>query len=190
MRQNEWLGPLSETPEYKAFLDSDIQYRNVDEKDPAQTPICSVREGTWGGKKKTKCFISKTAIQPGDAITRIRRMRGCHGFDDFDIASKAGIAGSGWQAALREFETNTVPLRRLLGPPGHTIPNGTIRRSARFTTIPCSILKLSTSRALSPSSLRTTRRRSAAHGPKVLNARIDTTTPSIGGPATRGMASR
>ena len=41
-------------------------------------------------------------------------------FDDFDIASKSGVAGSAWQAALDEFKANTVPLRRLLGPAGHT----------------------------------------------------------------------
>ncbi len=118
MRQNEWLAALAATPDYQAFLASDIKYHQADEKDPDQTAICAVREGNWAGKKKTKCFISKQPIMPGDTIMRIRRMRGYRGFDDFDIASIAGVAGSGWQAAVHAFETNTVPLRRMFGPAG------------------------------------------------------------------------
>lgn len=34
---------------------------------------------------------------------------------------KASLATSPWQTALREFETNAVPLQRLFGPPGHTL---------------------------------------------------------------------
>ncbi len=121
MRQNEWLAALSQTPAYQAFLAMHVQYCHADEKDPTQTALCSVREGTWGGKKKTKCFISKAAIQPGDPINRVRRMRGLRAFDDFDIASKAGLAAAPWQSALHAFETNTVPLQRMFGPPGHTL---------------------------------------------------------------------
>lgn len=115
MRQNEWLAELAGTPDYKAFCASDIQWVQHDPNDATQTPVCSVREGNWGGKKKTKCFISRTAIMPGDAVTRIRRMRGCNGFDDFDIASKAGLRASPWQPALDEFEANSVPLARMFG---------------------------------------------------------------------------
>jgi hypothetical protein len=74
-----------------------------------------VREGTWGGKKKKKCFISKNYIMPGDTVLRIRRMRGCNGFDDFDVASIEGLRASPWQQAVDDFAANTVPLQRLFG---------------------------------------------------------------------------
>lgn len=116
MRQNEWLAALSETQAYKAFLASDIQWKQLDPNDPGQTAICSVREGAWGGKKKTKCFISRNAIMPGERVIRIRRMRGLSGYDDFDVASVDGLAASPWSAAVRNFETNTVPLKVMFGP--------------------------------------------------------------------------
>jgi hypothetical protein len=132
MRQNEWLAALSETPDYKAFLASDIQWAGHDANDPVQTAICSVREGIWGGKKKTKCFISKASIQPGESVIRIRRMRGCSGFDDFDVASKAGIAGSVWQAALDAFETNAVPLQRMLGTTRYSVVSWDVPEISAF----------------------------------------------------------
>jgi hypothetical protein len=116
MRQNDWLAAISETPEYKTFLEGHVQWTQLDPDDPGQTAICSVREGAWGGKKKTKCFISRKPIMPGEPVIRIRRMRGQSGYDDFDIASVDGVEGSAWKAAVEQFQSNTVPLRVLFGP--------------------------------------------------------------------------
>jgi hypothetical protein len=116
MRQNDWLAAISETLEYKTFLETHVKWTQLNPDDPVQTAICSVREGTWGGKKKTKCFISRNPIMPGDPVIRIRRMHGVSGYDDFDIASVNGVAKSSWKAAVDNFKNNAVPLKVMFGP--------------------------------------------------------------------------
>jgi hypothetical protein len=116
MRQNVWLAAISKTPEYEVFLETHVKWKQLNPNNPSQTAICSVRKGTWGGKKKSKCFISRGPIMPGDPIIRIRRMRGQSGYDDFDIASVEGVTESGWKLAVDNFENNTVPLELMFGP--------------------------------------------------------------------------
>lgn len=116
MRQNEWLGPLAGTEAYERFMREEIERAPHDEKDPAQNPLCFVRDGVLGGKKRKRCFVSRKFIEPGEPVIRIRRLFERASDGDFEIAAKEAFEQSPWQEVRRQFETETVPMTALFPP--------------------------------------------------------------------------
>jgi hypothetical protein len=57
MRQNEWLGPLSQTAQYQAFV-QEIAYAELDKNNPTTNPLCAVRDSVLGGKKRKRCWLT------------------------------------------------------------------------------------------------------------------------------------
>jgi hypothetical protein len=116
MRQNEWLSALSQTPQYQAFL-QEIAYAELDKNSPATNPLCAVRDGVLGGKKKKRCWLTQKLIAPGDPIVRMRRLfdHGRHG--DFDIVEKTAFEESPWELARKQFESDRVPIAALFPEP-------------------------------------------------------------------------
>src|SRR5262245_58987708 len=114
----QWLGPLSETPAYQAFLEDEaLGAPTMEEPFPAEDPtanaLCALRDDIWQGKKKKRCWLSKTWIMPGDPVVRVRRLIDHASDGDFDIARKDAFDQSGWAVARRQFETDAIPLALL-----------------------------------------------------------------------------
>jgi hypothetical protein len=116
-RQNEWLGPLSQTPAYQTFLKEYVRHEPFPAEDPAANALCALREDIWDGKKKKRCWLSKKLIAPGEPVVRVRRLVG-HALDgDFDIARKDVFEQSGWVVTRQQFKTDTIPLTALFPDP-------------------------------------------------------------------------
>ena len=80
IRQNEWLGPLAQTPAYQAFLDAACAGGASRRTTPPS--ICFARcakipgaaKITWSGKKKKRCWPSRRLISSGEPVVRTRRL--------------------------------------------------------------------------------------------------------------------
>ncbi|MGU3494036.1 hypothetical protein ACLBXM_08340 [Xanthobacteraceae bacterium A53D] len=116
MRQNEWLGPLSQTPAYADFLRTEVRGEKVDLEDPALVPLAAVRDGELGGKKKARCFLGRRLIAPGEPIVRMRRLHGARSDDREETSGKAAFDASGWSAARAALEGDRIPLAQLFPP--------------------------------------------------------------------------
>jgi len=117
MRQNEWLGSLSETLEYQTFFNEYVRGGPFSTEDPAASALCALREDVWERKKKQRCWLSKQLIAPGEQVVRVRRLF-CHASDgSFDIARKDVFDQSGWAVARHQFATDTIPLALLFPGP-------------------------------------------------------------------------
>jgi hypothetical protein len=112
MRQNEWLGPLSQTPQYQAFV-QEIAYAELDKNNPTTNPLCTVRDSVLGGKKRKRCWLTRTLIAPGDPIVRMRRLFDHDHHGDFDVVNKAAFENSPWARAREQFESDAIPLAAL-----------------------------------------------------------------------------
>jgi hypothetical protein len=109
--RNEWTGPLTTLPVYQDFLRDEVIREPFDLTDPASNPLCAVREGTLGGKKRKRCWLSGKLISPGEPVVRMRRLFGHASDGDFDIVATDAFESSPWAPARRAFETDRIPLR-------------------------------------------------------------------------------
>jgi hypothetical protein len=116
MRQNEWLGPLSQTPQYQAFV-QEIAYAELDKNSPATNPLCTVRDSVLGGKKNKRCWLTRKLIAPGDPIVRMRRLFDHDDHGDFDVVDKAAFENTPWARAREQFESDAIPLAALFPEP-------------------------------------------------------------------------
>jgi hypothetical protein len=117
MHQNEWLGPLAQTPAYRAFVEEEVQPEQFPADDPAANALCALREDVWEGKKKKRCWLSKKLIAPGTPVIRVRRLVGLAKDGEYDIAAKEVFDRSGWVVPRQQFETDTIPLEVLFPEP-------------------------------------------------------------------------
>lgn len=108
-RQHEWLADLVKTPEYQKFLD-DIKGEIVNYTDPDQTSFAFLQDGIYKGKARKKCNLTKSLIEPGAKVVRIRGLCGKSVEQELRLAAATAFDDGRWAARRREFEENRVPL--------------------------------------------------------------------------------
>ena len=111
-RQHEWLADLSKTASYQMFLDG-LKIDAVSDTDPDQTTFAFLQTGTYSGKAKKRCELTKTLIEPGAEVVRIRRLFGERVEQEIRLAAATAFERGGWARRKREFDENEVPLTHI-----------------------------------------------------------------------------
>ncbi|OLP49471.1 hypothetical protein BJF91_20790 [Allorhizobium taibaishanense] len=108
-RQHEWLADLAKMPEYQKFL-NDIKGEIVTYTEPDQTTFAFLQDGIYKGKARKKCNLTKTLIEPGAKVVRIRGLCGKSVEQEIRLAAATAFDDGRWAARRCEFEENRVPL--------------------------------------------------------------------------------
>lgn len=113
MGQEKCMSGLIAMPAYIRFLESCVKSGTLSRGDPEQALLADVYDGVWSGKKPMQCKLTKTRIEPGGAVVRLRRLFDHHGVGDIEIAEAKAFRRSGWQSVRARFEANALPLAAL-----------------------------------------------------------------------------
>ena len=115
MRQNECLKTLAGTEAYRSWFDAELRYIAPSKGDPLT--FSHVSEGTWGGKKTTKCALTRVPIAPGEAVVRVRRYLDPVGPGKVENASVSAFEEGPAREAREQFEGFAMPLDRVFPDP-------------------------------------------------------------------------